>query len=144
MEMPRPLMVITLNLHPFQISHGFLNVKWSLPHLNFWISNTYTILSMKKIVVKCEIEMRPAPPHFPWNLDTALNPKLCWPKFVMSYCFQSNKKVLSMCSSICTVVKAFSTLRSCGKIFLVIKNTAIWAGLALTPAVVRPLSSVAP
>ena len=24
--------------------------------------------------------MRPASPHFPWNLDTDLHSKLCWPK----------------------------------------------------------------
>ena len=34
-EKPRPLMVITLKLHPFHISHLFLNVKWNLPPLNF-------------------------------------------------------------------------------------------------------------
>ena len=38
MEMPRPLMVITLNLHPFHISHLFLNVKWNLPHPIFEFS----------------------------------------------------------------------------------------------------------
>ena len=57
-EMPRPLMVITLKLHPFHISHLFLNVKWNLPHLNF----DFSTLLPSKIVVKCEIEMRPAPP----------------------------------------------------------------------------------
>ena len=33
-DMPHPLMVITLKLYPFHISHLFLNVKWNLPHLN--------------------------------------------------------------------------------------------------------------
>ena len=36
-------------------------------------------LKQAKIVVKCEIKMRPAPPHFPWYLDTDLNSKLCCP-----------------------------------------------------------------
>ena len=65
-EKPRPLMVglITLNLHPFHISHLFLNVKWNLPALNFDFQHFYP-LKEAKIVVKCEIEMRPAPPHLP-------------------------------------------------------------------------------
>ena len=41
MEMPRPPMVITLKLHPFHISHLFLNVKWHLPHLNFDFQHLY-------------------------------------------------------------------------------------------------------
>ena len=35
------------------------------------------------MVVKWEKEMRPAPPHFPWNLDTDLNLKLCWPNITV-------------------------------------------------------------
>ena len=61
-EMPRPLMVITLKLHPFHISHLFLNVKWNLPHLNFDFSTLLYSLKLAEIVVECEIEMRPAPP----------------------------------------------------------------------------------
>ena len=33
----------------------------------------------KKSVVKCEIEMKPAPRHLSWILDTDLNSMLCWP-----------------------------------------------------------------
>ena len=49
-----------------------------MPHLNFGISTLIACIKAK-IVVKCELEMRPAPQHFPWNLDTDLNSKLCWP-----------------------------------------------------------------
>ena len=31
------------------------------------------------MVVKCEKEIKHAPPHFQWNLDTDLNSALCWP-----------------------------------------------------------------
>ena len=34
-EKPSPLIVITLKLHPFHISHLFLNVKLNLPYLDF-------------------------------------------------------------------------------------------------------------
>ena len=55
----------------------FLNVKWNLLHLNFDVSST---LMPSKLGKKCcDIEMRPAQPHFPWNLDTDLNSELCWP-----------------------------------------------------------------
>ena len=57
-EMPRPLMVITFRLHPFNISHLFLNVKRHLPHLNFDFS---THIPSKIGRNCCEIEMRPAP-----------------------------------------------------------------------------------
>ena len=33
--MPHPLMVITLKLHKYHISHLFLIVKRNLPHFNF-------------------------------------------------------------------------------------------------------------
>ena len=36
-------------------------------------------LKQAKFVVKYELEMRPVPPHIPWNLDTGLNSMLCWP-----------------------------------------------------------------
>ena len=54
--MPRPLMVIKLKLHPFHISHLFLNVIWNLIFQHLYP------LKLAEIVVKCEIEMRPAPP----------------------------------------------------------------------------------
>ena len=37
-EIPRPLMVITLKLHLLHISHLILNVKRNLPHLSFEFS----------------------------------------------------------------------------------------------------------
>ena len=55
MEMPCPFMVITLKLYQFHIS----------------------------IVVKLEIEMSPAPSHFPRSLDTDLNSNLCWDPSLM-------------------------------------------------------------
>ena len=57
-EMPRPLVVINLKLQSFHI-------------YRLW-NNT------------CELEMRPASPHFPWKLDTDLNSKLCWPNAGLS------------------------------------------------------------
>ena len=58
-EMPRPFMVITQKLHPFHISHLFLNLKWNLPHLNFVFQRFYP-LKLATIVVKCEKEIGPA------------------------------------------------------------------------------------
>ena len=42
-------------------------------------------LKLAKIVVKCEIEMRPGPPHLSWILDTDLNSELCWPYIPIAY-----------------------------------------------------------
>ena len=53
-EMPRPLMVFALKLHPLQISHLFLNVKWNPPHHDFDFQDLYP-LKWVKIVVKCEM-----------------------------------------------------------------------------------------
>ena len=39
----------------------------------------FIALKEAKILVKCEIEIKPASPHLLWNLDTYLNSKLCWP-----------------------------------------------------------------
>ena len=56
----------------------FLNMKLNLPQLNF---DFPTLLSTKMGWLFCEMPngMRPAPPHFPRNLDTDLNSILCWP-----------------------------------------------------------------
>ena len=71
-----PLKVITRKLLPFYTSLLF-NVKWDIPHLNFDFS---TLIPTKIGKNCCEMEMRPAPPHFQRNLDTDLNSKLCWSK----------------------------------------------------------------
>ena len=62
MEIPRPLMVITLKLHLFHISHLILNVKRYLSHLSLEFS-TPIPSKIGKFVVKCEIEMTAAPTH---------------------------------------------------------------------------------
>ena len=65
MEMPRPLVVSTLKIHPFHISHLFLNMKLSLLHLNFEFTTRIAYaLKYAKMVVKCETEMRSVPPQF--------------------------------------------------------------------------------
>ena len=71
MEMPRPLMVFTLKLYPFQISH-FLECEMRPLILIF--QHLYQ-LKLAETFVKCEMEMRPAPPNFSPNLDTDLNSK---------------------------------------------------------------------
>ena len=85
--MPCPLMVIKLTLHPFRISHLFLNVKWNLPHLKFDFSTLPSSIGRNCRELKCEIEMRPAPPHLSWLLDTDLNSKLCWPQSANQYIY---------------------------------------------------------
>ena len=47
----------------------------------------YYPLKLAEIIVKCEIEMRPAPPHLSWLLDTDLNSKLCWPQSANQYIY---------------------------------------------------------
>ena len=51
MEVPRPLMVITLKLHSFHISH-FFKCELNLPHLNFEFS---TLIPSKIGLNFCEM-----------------------------------------------------------------------------------------
>ena len=71
MEMPRPLMVFTLKLYPFHISH-FLECEMKPLILIFQ-------LKLAETLVNCEMEMKAASSHFTQNLETDLDSTLCWP-----------------------------------------------------------------
>ena len=53
----------------------------------FWFLNTHTLYDKQaKTIMKCEIEMRPAPPHFQWNLDTGSKLKVVLALQVLELC----------------------------------------------------------
>ena len=74
MKMPRPLMVNKQNYIHF-IFLIYFKYEMKPASSKFCFFKIYT-----RIIVKnCEIETESAPPNIPWNLNTDLNSKLCWP-----------------------------------------------------------------
>ena len=102
-EMPRPLIVITLILHPFHISHLFSNVKWNLPHLNF----DFSILLLPSKISRncCEMWNRNEawPTPFSHKFRTQIDPN-CAVLALAYRCFWTQPPTVSRwCSFFCSL-----------------------------------------